>query len=74
MLPAVEHQVEERLGQTRPAWELADIFREYGEAYRGSHRLPPTHLKVFGLGRGRNGGRPPPPASRLAGRALLITP
>lgn len=47
MLPAVEHRVEERVGQTRPAWELADIFRQYGEAYRGSHRLPPTHLKVM---------------------------
>jgi hypothetical protein len=27
--------------------ELADIFRTYGEAYRGSHALPRQHLRVM---------------------------
>ena len=31
----------------RPRWEVADIFRQYGEAYRRRHRLPPAHLKVM---------------------------
>ena len=32
---------------TRPRWEVADIFRHYGEAYRHSHALPRSHLKVM---------------------------
>jgi predicted Zn-ribbon and HTH transcriptional regulator len=31
----------------RPKWELADIFRQYGEAYRSNHALPLSHLKVM---------------------------
>jgi hypothetical protein len=31
----------------RPVVELADIFRESGEAYRQSHRLPREHLRVM---------------------------
>ena len=31
----------------RPRWELADVFREYGEAYRQTHRLPLSHRKVL---------------------------
>ena len=28
-------------------WELADIFREYGEEYRHKQALPVSHLKVM---------------------------
>ena len=31
----------------QPACELADIFREYGPAYRRAHRLPYAHHKVM---------------------------
>ena len=31
----------------RPALELADIFREHGEAYRQTHPLPPYLLRVM---------------------------
>ena len=31
----------------RPHWEVADIFRQYGEAYRHGHRLPSGHLEVM---------------------------
>jgi hypothetical protein len=32
---------------SRPRWELADIFRLYGESYRHTQRLPAAHLKVM---------------------------
>ncbi len=32
---------------TRPALELADIFRRHGPAYRQAHRLPAHHLKLM---------------------------
>ena len=35
--------------QTKPAWELADIFRLYGEEYRQNNPLPSQHLKVMHL-------------------------
>jgi Putative transposase/Transposase zinc-binding domain len=31
----------------RPRWEIADIFRAHGEAYRKAHPLPKSHLKVM---------------------------
>ena len=31
----------------RPRWEVADIFRLHGEAYRHTHRLPSAQLKVM---------------------------
>ena len=31
----------------RPRWEVADVFRLYGEAYRRDHALPASHLKVM---------------------------
>jgi hypothetical protein len=31
----------------RAKWELADIFRQYGETYRRTHPLPRSHLKVM---------------------------
>ena len=30
-----------------PRCELADVFREYGKAYRRNHSLPVSHLKVM---------------------------
>ena len=30
-----------------PPWEVADIFRLYGETYRRNHPMPPTHQKVM---------------------------
>ncbi len=35
------------LESTRPRYEVADIFREYGEQYRRSHSLPLSDLKVM---------------------------
>jgi len=32
---------------SRPAFELADIFRQHGEAYRRSHSLPLAQLRVM---------------------------
>jgi len=31
----------------RPKWEVADVFRLYGKAYRRAHALPLSHLKVM---------------------------
>src|SRR6059036_3729377 len=42
MLPACQ-----RLAAARRGVELADIFRTYGESYRGDHPLPVSHLKVI---------------------------
>ena len=30
-----------------PAYELADVFRLYGPAYRAMHALPVAHLQVM---------------------------
>lgn len=46
-LPVVNQSVEEAVPQGRPKWEVADIFRQYGDAYRLIHPLPSTHLKVL---------------------------
>jgi len=36
------------LGQPNaPQWEVADIFRLYGETYRRVHPVPPSHQKVL---------------------------
>ena len=35
--------------QNKPAWELADVFRLYGESYRQSHPLPPEQVSVMHL-------------------------
>ena len=34
-------------GASRPRWEVADVFRQYGGAYRHTHRLPRSHLEVM---------------------------
>ena len=44
MLPACRKRA---AGESRPHWEVADIFGLYGEAYRHSHALPRSHLKVM---------------------------
>ena len=36
-----------RASSTRPHYELADIFRRYGDAYRQAHPLPCCHLQVM---------------------------
>ena len=36
-----------RAGQREARPELADIFRQYGESYRKTHFLSPSHLKVM---------------------------
>ena len=33
--------------ESRPRWEVADIFRRHGPAYRRAHRLPSSHRKVM---------------------------
>ncbi len=34
-------------GSSAPRWEVADVFRLYGETYRLEHRLPDSHLRVM---------------------------
>ena len=38
---------EAKPGTSRPRREVADVFRQYGEAYRCAHRLPRSHLKIM---------------------------
>lgn len=47
MLAACHNQAAGEQTRHRPGLELADIFRQYGEAYRRSHALPLSHLKVM---------------------------
>jgi hypothetical protein len=35
------------VARERPRHEVADVFRRYGDAYRLSHRLPPSALRVM---------------------------
>jgi len=43
MSPDHLHQV----AGVRPRWEVADIFRAHGQAYRKAHPSPRSHLKVM---------------------------
>ncbi len=45
MLSAVVGQAAERLA--RPHFEVADVFRRHGAAYRQTHRLPASHIEVM---------------------------
>ena len=36
-----------RAGTARPRWEVADVFRLYGQAYRDARPLPSSHLKIM---------------------------
>lgn len=47
MLSTINKSTENTIQQGRAKWEVADIFREYGDAYRHNHLLPPAHLKVM---------------------------
>lgn len=62
MPPAHQHMA----AGVRPGWDLGDIFRTYGEAYRQAHPLPLTHLKVMRAARelSHRGSRRPPPRVR----------
>jgi predicted Zn-ribbon and HTH transcriptional regulator len=44
---AAHHDQAAGVSQLKPKLELADLFRLYASAYRNSHRLPLTHLKVM---------------------------
>ena len=44
---AVAAQIPEQPGITRPHYEVADIFREYGPLYRNNFPLPLSHRKVM---------------------------
>ena len=43
MPPAHQHQA----AGAKPRYELADVFRAYGEDYRKTHRLPRAHVNVM---------------------------
>lgn len=45
-MPAALKTLEEG-AKGRPGYEVADIFRQYGERYRCDHPLPLSHLKVM---------------------------
>lgn len=47
MLPATETAAAEMPQPKRPQWEVADIFRESGEAYRRAHSLPWSYRQVM---------------------------
>lgn len=47
MMDAIKNTGEGQSKQGRAKWEVADIFRQYGEAYRLKHGLPHSHLKVM---------------------------
>ena len=46
-MPSVAIQTAGNLKSARPCYEVADIFREYGEQYRRSRSLPLSDLKVM---------------------------
>lgn len=46
-MPSIATQTAGNLESARPRYEVADIFREYGQQYRHSHPLPLSHLKVM---------------------------
>lgn len=39
--------VAKEVPETSPEWEVADIFRMHGKAYRSNHLMPLSHLKVM---------------------------
>lgn len=47
MRPAIVEPAAENLPKGRQKVEVADIFREHGNAYRSRYALPPSHLKVI---------------------------
>ena len=47
MVSAAKEPAAQAVHQKRPQWEVADIFRLYGEEYCSRHPLPLSHLKVM---------------------------
>ena len=47
MGPAIARDTAEPVASCQPRWEVADVFRQYGDAYRATHDLPLSHLKVM---------------------------
>jgi hypothetical protein len=43
----ITHTTVKDAPETTLKWELADIFREFGDNYRKSHRMPLSHKKVM---------------------------
>lgn len=48
MPPAHRHGPAGLAASPRPSWEVADIFRLHGQAFRRSHPLPVSQLKIMG--------------------------
>ena len=46
-MPSIAMQTAGNLESARPRYEVAEIFREYGEQYKRSHPLPLSDLKVM---------------------------
>ena len=44
---AVTYITEEDTPRTNLKWELANIFREFGDNYRRTNRMPLSHIKVM---------------------------
>ena len=52
-MPSITTQTVGSLESARVCYEVADIFRDYGQQYKRSRSLPVSHLKVAFL-RGRH--------------------
>lgn len=48
MPPAHRHGPAGLAASPRPSWEVADIFRLHGQAFRRSHPLPVSQLRIMG--------------------------
>lgn len=44
---AITHATAEDITGTSSRWELADIFREFGDSYRRTHKMSLSHIKVM---------------------------
>lgn len=47
MVPVASRVSPEAREPTPPRWEVAHVFREYGDAYRAAQSLPTSHRKVM---------------------------
>jgi Putative transposase/Transposase zinc-binding domain len=47
MVPAAQPVAAGPQSPSKPQWEVADIFRTYGETYRQTHPLPGSHRQVM---------------------------
>jgi hypothetical protein len=45
--PTSCHPMAGRAEGSAPPWEIADIFRHYGAAYRATHPVPPSAQRVM---------------------------